>query len=73
MKLLHLADLHLGKRLNGFDLLEDQRHVLEQTVQLCDTHGVNTVVLAGDLYDSSVPTAAASAEASSRAADSSPV
>ena len=60
MKLLHLADLHLGKRLNGFDLLEDQRHVLEQTVQLCDTHGVNTVVLAGDLYDSSVPTAAAS-------------
>ena len=35
--------------------------MLDQTVQLCDTHGVNTVVLAGDLYDSSVPTADASA------------
>ena len=30
MKFLHLADLHLGKRVNGFDLLEDQRYILEQ-------------------------------------------
>ena len=31
MKFLHLADLHLGKRVNGFDLLEDQRYILERS------------------------------------------
>ena len=47
MKLLHLADLHLGRRLAGFDLLEDQRHILEQAVDLCAARGVDAVVLAG--------------------------
>ena len=49
MKLLHLADLHLGKRVNGFDMLEDQRFILEQILTLCDKHGVEAVVLAGDV------------------------
>ena len=43
MKLLHLADLHLGKRVNGFDMLEDQRFILEQILTLCDKHGVEAV------------------------------
>ena len=59
MKFLHLADLHLGKRVNGFDMLEDQRFILEQILTLCDKHGVEAVVLAGDIYDTPVPPAAA--------------
>ena len=59
MKFLHLADLHLGKRVNGFDMLEDQRFILEQLLTLCDKHGVEAVVLAGDIYDTPVPPAAA--------------
>ena len=58
MKLLHLADLHLGRRLAGFDLLEDQRHILEQAVDLCAARGVDAVVLAGDIYDTALPPAA---------------
>ena len=59
MKFLHLADLHLGKRVNGFSMLEDQRFILEQVLTLCEKHGVEAVVLAGDLYDSPVPPPAA--------------
>lgn len=59
MKILHLADLHLGKRVNGFDMLDDQRYILEQVLSLCDERRVNAVLLAGDLYDTSVPPAAA--------------
>ena len=59
MKFLHLADLHLGKRVNGFDLLEDQRFILEQVLGLCDDQGVEAVLLAGDIYDAPVPPAAA--------------
>ena len=59
MKFLHLADLHLGKRVNGFDLLEDQRYILEQVLGLCDDNGVEAVLLAGDIYDAPVPPAAA--------------
>ena len=59
MRLLHLADLHLGKRVNGFDFLPDQRAVLEQVLALCAEHRVGAVALAGDLYDAPVPPAAA--------------
>ena len=59
MKFLHLADLHLGKRVNGFDMLEDQRFILEQILPLCEKHGVEAVVIAGDIYDTPVPPAAA--------------
>ena len=59
MKLLHLADLHLGKRVNEFSLLADQRHVLEQALALADRHAVDAVLLAGDLYDKPVPPAEA--------------
>lgn len=55
MKLLHIADLHLGKRINGFSLLEDQRAVLSEAVAAVKSHGVDAVLIAGDLYDKSVP------------------
>lgn len=59
MKVLHLADLHLGKRVNGFDMLPDQRYILEQVLLICDEYDVNVVAIAGDLYDVPVPPAAA--------------
>lgn len=59
LNLLHLADLHLGKRVNGFDLLPDQRYILEQVLDLCTSHNVQAVALAGDIYDTALPPAAA--------------
>ena len=59
MRFLHLADLHLGKRVNEFSLLEDQRFVLEQILALVPARQIDAVVLAGDLYDKPVPPAEA--------------
>ena len=59
MNLLHLADLHLGKRVNGFDLLPDQRYILEQVLDLCTAHNVQAVALAGVIYATALPPAAA--------------
>ncbi len=55
MKFLHLGDLHLGKRVNGFSMLEDQRFVLEQIVQMAAARQVDAVVIAGDIYDKTIP------------------
>ena len=59
MRFLHLSDLHLGKRVCEFSMLEDQQFVLEQILALLDTHPVDAVLLAGDLYDKPVPPAEA--------------
>lgn len=55
MKLMHLADLHLGKRVNGFSMLEDQQYILQQVLQLADEHRPDGMLLAGDIYDRSIP------------------
>ena len=56
MKFLHLSDLHLGKRLRGFSLLEDQRYFLfEQTLPLLKEEGIDVLVIAGDIYDVPAP------------------
>ena len=55
MKFLHLADLHLGKRVNGFSMLEDQAHILRQTLAILDNEQPDGVLIAGDVYDKSVP------------------
>ena len=59
MKLLHVADLHLGRSLGDFDLRADQEYILEQILETVDTHGVDAVLVAGDVYDKSVPSEAA--------------
>lgn len=59
MRFLHLSDLHLGKRVCECSMLEDQRYILEQILSLLDTHPVDAVLLAGDLYDKPVPPAEA--------------
>lgn len=55
MKFLHLADLHLGKRVNGFSMLEGQAHILRQILAILDDEQPDGVLIAGDVYDKSVP------------------
>lgn len=59
MKLFHLSDLHLGKRVNGFSMLEDQKYILDQVLALADAERPQAVLIAGDLYDKPVPPAEA--------------
>jgi len=56
MKLLHLADLHIGKRVYEYSMLEEQRSVLLQAFQMAKEHGVDAVLIAGDVYDKNIPT-----------------
>ena len=55
MRFMHLADLHIGKKVNGFSMLDDQRYVLEQVLQVADGQHLQGVILAGDIYDKTVP------------------
>lgn len=57
MKLIHLSDLHLGKRVNGFSMLEDQTYILNQIFNLIKEEKADAVLLAGDIYDKPVPSA----------------
>ena len=59
MKMIHLSDLHLGKRVNEFPMLEDQRHVLIEILSVMDAEHPQVVLIAGDVYDKSVPSAEA--------------
>ncbi|WP_210394638.1 exonuclease SbcCD subunit D [Motiliproteus sediminis] len=59
MRFIHTSDWHIGRQFHGQSLLEDQRHVLEQLVAMVAEQGVDAVVIAGDIYDRSVPPAAA--------------
>lgn len=55
MKFMHLSDLHIGKRVNEYSMLEDQRYMLRQVLHLVDEEKPEAVVIAGDIYDKSVP------------------
>ena len=55
MRLLHLGDLHLGKSLGDFDLIEDQKYMLDQILELIRERGVDSVLIAGDIYDKAIP------------------
>ena len=59
MKLMHLSDLHLGKIVNGFSMLEDQKYILAQTLELARSQKPDGVLIAGDVYDKRVPAAEA--------------
>ena len=59
MKLMHLSDLHLGKRLNEFSLHEDQAYILHQMIQMALDERPDGILIAGDLYDKPVPPAEA--------------
>ncbi len=55
MKLIHLSDLHLGKRVNEFSMVEDQRYILKRILAVLDAERPDAVLIAGDVYDKSVP------------------
>lgn len=59
MKLMHLSDLHLGKRVNEFSMLEDQEYILNQILKIAEEERPEAVLIAGDIYDKSVPSAEA--------------
>lgn len=56
MILLHIADLHIGKRVNEFSMLEDQEFILEEILRIVDEVKPLGILMAGDIYDKSVPT-----------------
>lgn len=55
MKFIHLSDLHLGKRVNEYSMLEDQTYILDKILQVVDEEEPDGVLIAGDVYDKSVP------------------
>ncbi|MBO5976327.1 MAG: exonuclease SbcCD subunit D [Oscillospiraceae bacterium] len=59
MKLIHLSDLHLGKRVNEVSMIEDQEYILHQIIRIIKDENADAVLLSGDIYDKSVPSAEA--------------
>lgn len=55
MRCIHLSDLHLGKNVNNFSMIEDQRYILNQIIDLIEARQIDAVLLAGDIYDRSIP------------------
>ena len=59
MRILHTGDLHIGKTVNNFNMLEDQKYVLTQMVELVKEKNAQVFIIAGDVYDRAIPTAEA--------------
>lgn len=59
MKLIHLSDLHIGKRVNEVSMIEDQAHILLQILKIIDIEKPDAVLIAGDVYDKTIPSAEA--------------
>ena len=55
MKLLHISDLHLGRSLRDFDLIDDQKYILDQIIGICEKEGIKAILIAGDIYDKKIP------------------
>lgn len=59
MKFIHLSDLHIGKRVNEYSMIEDQKYIFTQIINIIDNEKPHGVIIAGDVYDKSVPSAEA--------------
>ena len=59
MRFIHLSDLHLGKIVNGFSMLKDQEYILTEIINIADRYDPQAVLIAGDIYDRSVPSSEA--------------
>ena len=55
MKFFHLSDLHLGKKVNGYSMIEDQKYILKAILNSIDEYKPDAVIIAGDVYDKSIP------------------
>ena len=51
MRILHLGDLHLGKSVNEFSMIQDQKYILEKIIEIVQVKMVDAVMIAGDVYD----------------------
>lgn len=56
---MHLADLHLGKRVNGFSMMEDQEYILNRILEIMEEEQPDGLLIAGDVYDKTIPPAEA--------------
>ena len=59
MKMIHLSDLHIGKRVNEFSMIEDQKYILTKIINIIDDQKPQVILICGDIYDKSVPSAEA--------------
>lgn len=59
MKFMHLSDLHLGIRIGEVSLIEDQEYILNRLLETAESERIDTVIIAGDIYDKSIPSAEA--------------
>lgn len=59
MKFLHISDLHIGKRINEFSMIEDQKYILHQILEIAERSDAESVLIAGDIYDKQAPSAEA--------------
>lgn len=59
MRLIHLSDLHLGKRVNEFSMIDDQEYILKKIINVIDEHKPDGIIIAGDIYDKPIPSAEA--------------
>lgn len=57
MKLIHLSDLHIGKKVNEFSMVEDQKYIFGKILQIIEAEAPQGILLAGDIYDKTVPSA----------------
>ena len=55
MKIMHLSDLHIGKKVNEYSMLQDQIYILKEILRIIDDEKVENVIIAGDVYDRSQP------------------
>ena len=55
MKIMHLSDLHIGKKVNEYSMLQDQIYILKEILRIIDNEKIETVIIAGDVYDRSLP------------------
>ncbi len=55
MKLMHISDLHIGKRVNEFSMLEDQEYILNEIIKIAKDENISGIIIAGDVYDKTVP------------------
>ena len=55
MKFIHLGDLHIGKNVNDFNMIDDQKYILNQILEIIDKNNVEAALLAGDIYDKPIP------------------
>ena len=55
MKFIHISDLHIGKRINGYSMLDDQEYILNRIIDIVDSEKADAVLIAGDIYDKALP------------------